>query len=206
MGGLLHLLRGIHILVPRDMTRAAGFYNTLLKGDDPALVVEPLNGYRIKEPLPSNPGDYTTPLGKPEILRTGEDVTLVTYGACCRVAQAAAELLRDVEVDVEIIDVQSLLPFDLEHSIVESVKKTNRLVVLDEDVPGGASAFIMHQVLEEQGAFSWLDAPPTSITARDHRPAYGTDGDYFSKPNVEDVYQTIYALMHETAPQKYPLD
>lgn len=204
MGALMALLRGMHIVVPRDMTRAAGFYNTLLKGDDPALVIEVLNGYRLREPLPENLTELTIPLGQPEVLREGRDVTLVTYGACCRIAEAAADLLSEADIDVEIIDVQSLLPFDLDHRIVESLKKTSRLVVLDEDVPGGASAHIVQNVVEEQRGFAWLDAPPTTITAQEHRPAYGSDGDFFSKPGVEDVYNVVYALMREANPRKYP--
>jgi pyruvate/2-oxoglutarate/acetoin dehydrogenase E1 component/TPP-dependent pyruvate/acetoin dehydrogenase alpha subunit len=204
MAALLGLLRGMHVLVPRDMTRAIGFYNTLLKGDDPALVIEVLNGYRLREPLPENLSELTVPLGRPEVLRAGSDVTLVTYGACCRVAEAAADLLAEADVEVEIIDVQSLLPFDIDHSIVESLRKTSRLVVLDEDVPGGASAFITQQVLEVQGGFVWLDAAPRTITAQEHRPAYGSDGDFFSKPGVEDVFNTVYDIMHEADPGRYP--
>lgn len=205
MGGLLHLLRGVHLLVPRNMTQAAGFYNTLLQGDDPALVVEVLNGYRLRERLPENLGDFTVPLGVPEILRPGADVTLVTYGACCRIALAAAEQLQELGIEVEVVDVQSLLPFDLNHRLVESLKKTSRIVVLDEDVPGGASAYMLQQVLEVQDGYHWLDSPPRTITAQPHRPAYGTDGDYFSKPNVEDVVTEIYDLMHESDPQQYPV-
>ena len=204
MAALMSLLRGMHLVVPRDMTRAVGFYNTLLQGDDPALVIEVLNGYRLREPVPENLTEFTIPLGQPEVLRAGRDVTLVTYGACCRVAEAAADLLSEVDVDVEIIDVQCLLPFDLDHRIVESLRKTNRLVVLDEDVPGGASASIVQKVVEEQGGFTWLDAPPTTITAQEHRPAYGSDGDFFSKPGVEDVFNAVYALMHEANARKYP--
>lgn len=204
MAALVALLRGMHIVVPRDFTRAAGFYNTLLQGDDPALVIEVLNGYRLREPVPENLTEMTIPLGQPEVLRSGRDVTLVTYGACCRIAESAADLLAEAGIEVEIIDVQTLLPFDLDHSIVESVKKTSRLVVLDEDVPGGGSAYIVQKVVEEQQAFMWLDAPPTTITAQEHRPAYGSDGDFFSKPGVEDVFETIYALMHEFKPSRYP--
>ena len=204
MAALLGLLRGMHLVVPRDFVRAAGFYNTLLEGDDPALVIEVLNGYRLREPMPENLTEIRLPLGRPEVLREGADVTLVTYGACCRVAEGAADLLADVGIGVEIIDVQTLLPFDLDHSIVESVKKTNRLVVLDEDVPGGASAYIVHKVVEEQGAFMWLDAPPATITAQEHRPAYGSDGDFFSKPGVEDVFEKVYAIMGEADPRRFP--
>jgi pyruvate/2-oxoglutarate/acetoin dehydrogenase E1 component/TPP-dependent pyruvate/acetoin dehydrogenase alpha subunit len=205
MGGLLHLLRGIHLLVPRNMTQAAGFYNTLLRGDDPALVVEVLNGYRLRERLPQNLGKFTVPLGVPETLRPGDDVTLVTYGACCRIALEAAAQLEELGIGVEVIDVQSLLPFDLNHTLVESLKKTGRIVFLDEDVPGGASAYMLQQVLEQQDGYYWLDSPPRTITAQPHRPAYGTDGDYFSKPNVEDVIDGVYDLMHESDPGRYPV-
>src|SRR5690606_38823155 len=172
--------------------------------DDPALVIEVLNGYRLREPRPENLSELTIPLGRPEVLRTGRDVTLVTYGACCRVAESAADLLAEADVEVEIIDVQSLLPFDIDHSIVESLRKTSRLVVLDEDVPGGGSAFITQQVLEVQEGFVWLDAAPRTITAREHRPAYGSDGDFFSKPGVEDVFNTVYDIMREADPRRYP--
>ncbi len=204
MAALLGLLRGMHVVVPRDFTRAAGFYNTLMDGDDPALVIEVLNAYRLREPMPENLNEIRIPLGQPEILREGGDVTLVTYGACCRIAESAADLLAEIGIGVEIIDVQTLLPFDLDERIVESVKKTNRLVVLDEDVPGGASSFIVHKVVEEQGGFIWLDAPPTTITAQEHRPAYGSDGDFFSKPGVEDVFERVYALMSEAHPRRFP--
>ncbi|MCB1054090.1 MAG: transketolase [Acidobacteria bacterium] len=205
MGGILHLLRGVHICVPRDMTRAAGFYNTLLASDDPALVIEVLNGYRVKEPLPTNIGEMKLPLGIPEVLREGSDLTLVTYGACCRIALDAAATLAEVGIDVEVIDVQTLLPFDLDGRITESVKKTNRLLVLDEDVPGGASAYILQQVLERQRAFPWLDSEPRTLTSKAHRPAYGSDGDYFSKPNAEAVFEAVYELMHEADPSRFPL-
>jgi len=204
MGGLLHLLRGMHLLVPRNMTQAAGFYNTLLRSDDPALVIEVLNGYRQRERLPTNLGDFTVPLGIPEILRPGDDVTLVTYGACCRIALETAAQLSDLDIEVEVIDIQSLLPFDLNHTIVESLKKSGRIVFLDEDVPGAAAAYMMQQVLEAQDGYHWLDSPPRTITAQPHRPAYGTDGDYFSKPNIEDVVTVIYDLLHESDPQRYP--
>jgi pyruvate/2-oxoglutarate/acetoin dehydrogenase E1 component len=205
MAGILNLVRGMWLCVPRDMTRAAGMYNTLLAADDPALVVEVLNGYRVKERLPANIGDFRLPLGVPEVLREGGDVTVVTYGACCRIAAEAAEQLARVGIEVEIVDVQTLLPFDLRHDIVESVKKTHRVVFLDEDVPGGASAYMMQQVLERQGAWSWLDAPPVTVTAAAHRPAYGSDGDYFSKPSREDVFDAVYRLMHEGDPRRFPL-
>lgn len=205
MAGIIHLVRGIHVLVPRDMTRAAGFYNTLLKGDDPGLVVEVLNGYRKKEPLPNNLSEVTIPLGTPEILRHGSDVTLVTYGALCHIALEAAESLAEVGVDTEVIDVQSLLPFDIHGIIGESLKKTNRIVFLDEDVPGGTTAYMMQQVLEKQGGYHWLDAEPRTLSAQAHRPAYGTDGNQFSKPNAVDIFQTVYSLMHDSNPAKYPL-
>lgn len=201
---VINSIRGIYVCVPRDMTRAAGFYNTLLQGDDPALVIEPLNGYRLHELRPENPGEYRLPLGVPEVLRKGVDVTLVTYGSCIRIAMEAAEQLELIGVSVELIDVQTLLPFDVNHLILESVKKTNRVVFFDEDVPGGATAFMMQKVLEEQGAYYYLDARPVTVTAQDHRPAYGTDGDYFSNPNAEDVYEAIYTLMNEAEPERFP--
>lgn len=205
MAGIIHLLRGIHVLVPRDMTRAAAFYNTLLQSDEPGIVIEVLNGYRLKERLPDNIGEITLTPGVPEILREGEDVTLVTYGAMCRICQEAADLLADVGIDVELIDVQSLLPFDTEGVILRSLKKTNNILFADEDVPGGGAAYMMQQVVEAQKGFYWLDAEPRTLSAREHRPAYGTDGDYFSKPNVESVFETVYELMHDTNPQQYPL-
>lgn len=204
MGMILSSLRGMHVCVPRNMTIAAGFYNTLIKGDDPAIVIECLNGYRLKEKLPSNIGAFTVPLGKVEILQTGNDVTLVTYGSCCRVAQDAIRQLEQTGISVELIDVQTLLPFDLDHAIVESVKKTNKLVVLDEDVPGGGSAYILQKVLEEQKAFQYLDAAPVTIASKEHRPAYGSDGDYFSKPSAEDITDAIYQMMHEYNPNDFP--
>jgi 2-oxoisovalerate dehydrogenase E1 component len=203
IGMMLHSLRGMHVLVPRNMTQAAGFYNNLLRSDEPAIVVECLNGYRLKEALPSNVGDFILPLGKVEKLSEGTDLTLVTYGSSIRIAQEAMEQLTEMGISVELIDVQSLLPFDLEHEIVESVKKTNRLVVLDEDVPGGASSYILQQILEEQNAYPYLDSKPITITAKAHRPAYGTDGDYFSKPSAEEVFEKIYALMHEVDPNRF---
>ena len=205
MGAILHLVRGVRVCVPRDMTRAAGMYNTLLQSDDSAIVIEVLNGYRIKERLPENVGEFTVPLGVPEVLREGDDVTLVTYGACCRIALAAAEELAEVGIGVEIIDVQTLLPFDLEERIVESLRKTNRVVFLDEDVPGGASAYMMQEVLEVQKGYHWLDAEPRTLPGQQHRPAYGSDGDYWSKPNREDVFRTVYELMHEASPERFPI-
>ncbi len=205
MAGLIHLLRGVHVLVPRNMTQAAGFYNTLLRAEDPAIVVEALNGYRLKERVPDNIGEFTVPLGVPEIIRAGNDVTIVTYGACCRLVMEAAALLSKTGIDVEVIDVQSLLPFDLRGVIGESLKKTNRFVFVDEDVPGGTTAYMMQEVLEKQGGYRWLDSEPRTLPGKPHRPAYGSDGDYWSKPNVETIFETVYELMHEAAPGKYPL-
>ena len=204
LGVIINALRGIHVCVPRNLQQASGFYNTLLSADEPALIIEPLNGYRIKEQMPSNIGEYKIPLGLVETIHEGTDVTLVTYGSCCRVALEAVKQLAETDISVEVIDVQTLLPFDLTHQIVESLKKTNRLVVLDEDVPGGASSFIMQRILEEQKGYKYLDSEPTTITAKEHRPAYGTDGDYFSKPSAEDVFDVIYELMREDNPGKYP--
>ncbi len=205
MAGIIHLVRGMHVLVPRDMTRAAGFYNTLLQGDDPGLVVEVLNGYRLRERMPDNLDEITIPLGVPDLLRAGKDMTLVTYGALCRIVLDAAEELSETGIDIEVIDVQSLLPFDRHALIVESLQKTNRLLIVDEDVPGGTSAYIMQQVLEEQKGYQWLDSEPRTLTAQAHRPAFGTDGDYFSKPNKEDVFTAVYDLMHESDPSRFPL-
>ncbi|PCH68840.1 MAG: transketolase [Bacteroidales bacterium] len=201
---VINSIRGIHVCVPRDMTKAAGFYNTLLESDEPALVIEPLNGYRLKEKLPDNLGEFNTPLGIPEVLEEGTDITLVTYGSCVRIAEDAVKQLKDFNISVELIDVQTLLPFDSNSRILESVKKTNRIVFFDEDVPGGATAFMMQKVIEEQKAYFYLDSEPKTITAKDHRPAYGTDGDYFSNPNAEDVFEIIYDIMRESNPQKFP--
>ncbi|MEM9859547.1 MAG: transketolase C-terminal domain-containing protein, partial [Bacteroidota bacterium] len=204
VGMLLHSLRGIYILAPRNMTQAAGFYNTMLKSDDPALIIECLNGYRLKEKMPENIGEFTVPLGKPEILKEGEDVTIVTYGSMCRIVMDAASDLEKAGISCEVIDVQTLLPFDVDNSIVESLKKTNRIVFADEDVPGGASAFMMQKVLEEQNGYNYLDAKPITIAAKEHRPAYASDGDYFSKPNPEEVYDKVYSIMSEVDPSKFP--
>ncbi len=204
MGMIIHAVRGMHVLVPRNMTQAAGFYNTLLQSDEPALVIECLNGYRLKETMPENIGSFTVPLGIPEVLEEGNDVTLVTYGSCVRIAQEAIEQLKEVGISVELVDVQSLLPFDINHSIVDSLKKTNRIVFLDEDVPGGSTSFMMQHVLEEQKGYFHLDSEPRTITAKAHRPAYGTDGDFFSKPSAEEVFESIYALMRESDPGRFP--
>ncbi len=205
MAGVIHLLRGLHVLTPRNMTQAAGFYNTLLKSDDPGLVVEVLNGYRVKERLPDNIGEFTVPVGAPEVLREGGDLTLVTYGATCRIVMEAAELLSRVGVEAEVIDVQSLLPFDVHGRILESLKKTSRVVFVDEDVPGGATAYMLQEVLEKQGGYFWLDSPPRTLPGKPHRPAYGSDGDYWSKPNVETVFEAAYEIMHEVEPARYPV-
>ncbi len=205
MAGIIHLLRGIHVFVPRDMTRAAGFYNTLLASDEPGLVVEVLNGYRLRERLPDNIGEFRVPAGVPETLREGRDVTVVTYGACCRIVLEAAEMLTKVGIDIEVLDVQSLLPFDIHGKILESLRKTNRIVFVDEDVPGGTTAYMLQEVLEKQGGYSWLDAEPRTLSAQAHRPAYGSDGNYWSKPNVEDVFEVVYLLMYDSAPQQFPL-
>ena len=204
MGMIINALRGMHVCVPRNMTTAAGFYNTLLASDEPALVIEPLNSYRLKERTPSNFGEFRIPLGVPEILNEGTDVTLVTYGPNCRIAMEAITELGKKGISVELIDVRTLLPFDINHMIVGSLKKTNRIVFMDEDVPGGSSAYMMQKVLEEQGGYNFLDSEPKTITAKAHRPAYGSDGDYFSKPNAEDVFEVIYGTMNELNPGKYP--
>lgn len=204
MGMILSACRGINICVPRNMTVASGFYNSLLEADEPALIIEPLNAYRLKEKQPSNFGEYKIALGQPEILVPGEDLTLVTYGSSVRIAQDAVKQLTNYGISVELIDLQTLIPFDVDKSLVESVKKTNRLVVLDEDVPGGASAYILQKIMEEQGAYRFLDSAPVTIAAKEHRPAYGSDGDYFSKPSSDDVFDIIYKLMRETDPNRFP--
>ncbi|WP_396634685.1 thiamine pyrophosphate-dependent enzyme [Maribacter sp. R86514] len=204
MGGLIHLLRGMYILAPRNMTQAAGFYNTLLKSDEPALVIESLNGYRLKEKKPKNLGEFCTPIGKVETIKEGSDITLVSYGSTLRIVEKAAKELIEVGIDAEVIDAQTLLPFDIEMEVLESVKKTNRLLVIDEDVPGGCSAYLLNEIIEKQGAFQYLDSTPQTLSAKAHRPAYGSDGDYFSKPNREDIFEKVYAIMHEVKPNDYP--
>ncbi|HYC61019.1 MAG TPA: thiamine pyrophosphate-dependent enzyme [Thermoanaerobaculia bacterium] len=204
MAGIIHLVRGMHVCVPRNMTQAAGFYNTLLRGDDPAIVVEVLNGYRTKEKLPANIAEFTLPLGVPEVLREGRDVTLVSYGATLKIVMEAVELLASVGIDAEVIDVQTLLPFDVNGVIVESLKKTNRIAFIDEDVPGGASAFMLQQVLDRDRGYDFLDSQPLTIAAKEHRPSYGSDGDYWSKPNRESIFSGVYDLMREANPRKYP--
>jgi pyruvate/2-oxoglutarate/acetoin dehydrogenase E1 component len=204
MSGIINLVRGIYVCVPRNMTQAAGFYNTMLRSDDPAIIVEVLNGYRIKEKLPSNIGEFTLPLGVPEVLREGKDVTLVSYGATLRIVMEAADLLADLGIDAEVIDVQTLLPFDVRGIIAESVKKTSRVAFIDEDVPGGASAFMMQNVVERDRAYEWLDSEPRTIASKEHRPAYGSDGDYWSKPNRETIFEAVYEMMHEANPRRFP--
>ncbi|MDX1684170.1 MAG: thiamine pyrophosphate-dependent enzyme [Saprospiraceae bacterium] len=205
LGMLIHAVRGMYVAVPRDMVQAAGIYNTLLRSDDPAIVIECLNGYRLKEKCPDNLGEYTVPLGVPEVLISGEDITLVTYGSCVRIAEEACHDLEEMGISVELIDVQTLLPFDLEEVILSSLKKTNRIVFLDEDVPGGATSYMLQEVLEKQGGYRYLDSEPTTITAKAHRPPYGSDGDYFSKPNREDIFEVIYKIMHEAHPDEFEM-
>ncbi len=205
MAGLINLLRGMYVLVPRNFVQAAGLYNTMLHSDEPALLVEVLNGYRLKERLPDNIGEITVPLGVPEVIRQGSDVTLVTYGACCRIAQQSADKLSKVGIETEIIDVQTLLPFDLHNVILESLKKTGHIIFVDEDVPGGTTAYMFQEVIEKQGGYTWLDSPPRTLPGANHRPPYGSDGDYWSKPNVDSVFKAVYELMHEVSPADYPL-
>ncbi len=205
MSSIINLVRGMHVLVPRNMTQAAGFYNTLLQGDEPGLIIEVLNGYRLRERLPSNLSDYTIPLGVPEVVRPGEDVTVVTYGAAVQVAMEAASLLADVGVDVEVVDVRSLLPFDRNGRILDSLKKTSRIVFMDEDVPGGTTAFMLQEVIEKQGGFHWLDSEPRTLAAKEHRPSYGSDGGYFSKPSVEELFELVYDMMNEVDPGAFPI-
>lgn len=201
---VINSIRGMNVLVPRNMTQAAGFYNTMMASDEPSVIIESLNGYRLKEEKPTNIGEFNTPVGVPDVLREGEDVTVVTYGSCVRIARDTAEQLKDFKIDVELMDVQSLLPFDIHHKIKESLKKTNKIVFFDEDVPGGATSFMMQGVLENQQAYRYLDSEPVTVTAQSHRPAYSTDGDYFSNPNAEDVFEAVYNLMHEYNPARYP--
>jgi pyruvate/2-oxoglutarate/acetoin dehydrogenase E1 component len=204
MGMILSTLRGMIVCVPRNMTQAAGMYTTLLQSDEPALVIECLNGYRLKEQLPHNIGEYTVPMGVPEVLREGKDLTVVTYGSMCRIVLDAAAELAEIGVSLEVIDVQTLLPFDTHGVIGQSIQKTNRVLFADEDVPGGGTAYMLQQVLDHQGVYAYLDAAPQTLAAQAHRPAYSTDGDYFSKPSVEDVVEKVYQIMHESNPKKYP--
>jgi pyruvate/2-oxoglutarate/acetoin dehydrogenase E1 component len=201
---VINSIRGIHVLVPRNLTQAAGFYNLMLQSDEPAVIIEPLNAYRLKERMPANIGEFTIPVGMPEVLIEGNDLTIVTYGSCVRIAQDAVSQLREFSITAELIDVQSLLPFDIKHSIVESLKKTNKIIFFDEDVPGGATSYMMQKVLEEQKGFYYLDAEPRTLTGKAHRVAYSTDGDYFSNPNAEDLFELAYNIMHAVNPYKYP--
>ena len=204
MGMLVNSLRGMYICVPRDMVQAVGMYNTLVQSDDPALVIESLNGYRLREDVPSNLGDSTVPLGVPEIIKEGKDITIVTYGSLVRIAEKSVEKLNALGIDVELIDVQTLLPFDLEHKIVESIKKTSRVLFVDEDVPSGGTAYMMQQVMENQDAYKYLDSLPSTLSARDHRTPFGSDGDYFTKPNEEDIVEKVYQIFHEVNPNQFP--
>jgi len=204
MGMIINAVRGMHVCVPRNLTDAAGFYNTLLKGDDPALVIEPLNGYRTKEDMPANLGEFTTPLGVPEVLTEGTDITIVSYGSTCNIALQAVKQLTEVGISAELIDVRTLLPFDINHMIADSLEKTNRLLVVDEDVPGGASAYILDQILVGQKGYYQLDSEPVTLASKAHRPAYGTDGDYFSKPSVDDVFDAVYSIMNEVDAEQFP--
>jgi 2-oxoisovalerate dehydrogenase E1 component len=205
MAGLINLLRGVYVLVPRNFVQAAGLYNTMLASDEPALLIEVLNGYRQKERLPDNIGEITVPLGVPEVIRPGTDVTLVTYGACCRIALDSADKLSKVGIDTEVVDVQTLLPFDLHEVILESLKKTGHIIFVDEDVPGGTTAYMLQQVIEKQGGYYWLDSPPRTLPGAPHRPPYGSDGDYWSKPNADTIFMAVYELMHEVSPASYPM-
>ena len=204
MAGIINLVRGVHVCVPRNMTTAAGFYNTLLKGDDPAIVIEPLNGYRIKEKMPNNLGEFTLPLGVPEVVTEGSDITLVSYGSTCNLVIQAAKELQSLGINAEVVDVRTLLPFDINHVVKESLAKTSRLLIIDEDVNAGATAFILDKVLNEQKAYYLLDAEPATMSAKDHRPAYGTDGDYFSKPSIDDIVDKVYEIMREAKPNEFP--
>jgi pyruvate/2-oxoglutarate/acetoin dehydrogenase E1 component len=197
MGMVINALRGMYVCVPRNMTQAVGLYNTLLEGNDPALMIESLNGYRLKEKMPSNLIAYRIPLGTPEIIKEGSDITIVSYGSILRIILEATETLDKMEISCEVIDVQTLLPFDIHHTILQSLKKTNRILFIDEDVPGGASAFMFNKVMEEQGGYRWLDVSPRTLTAKEHRPSYGSDGDYFSKPNAEDIIKIAKEIMAE---------
>jgi pyruvate/2-oxoglutarate/acetoin dehydrogenase E1 component len=204
MGMIVNSLRGMHVCVPRNMTKAAGFYNTLMEADEPALVIEPLNGYRTKEKLPNNFGEFQLPLGKIEVVNEGSDLTLVSYGSTLNLCLQAIPILESLGISVEIIDVQTLLPFDISHEIKESLRKTNRLLIVDEDVSAGATAYILEKILVEQGGYYLLDEAPQTLSAKDHRPAYGTDGDYFSKPSIDDIVENIYGMMSKVDPEQFP--
>ena len=204
MGMIINAIRGIHVLVPRNMTKAAGFYNTLLETDEPALLIECLNGYRLKEKMPTNLGEFKTPIGVVETIKHGSDITIVSYGSTLRIVEQASRELQEIGIDCEIIDAQTLLPFDVKHDCVKSIAKTNRLLVVDEDVPGGASAYLLQQIIDEHKGYNHLDSQPQTLASKAHRPAYGTDGDYFSKPSAEDIFEKVYAIMHEAKPEQYP--
>ena len=204
MGGLVHNLRGMFILVPRNMTQAAGMYNTLLEGNDPAIVIECLNGYRLKEKVPNNMGEFRVPLGTIETIRNGKDLTILSYGSTLRIVHEAAEELIKMGIDSEVIDIQSLIPFDLGKNIRKSIEKTNRILIVDEDVPGGGTAYILNELLENQHIFPLLDSNPKTLSAKAHRPAYGSDGDYFSKPSLDDIIDLAYDMMHEFDPKEFP--
>jgi pyruvate/2-oxoglutarate/acetoin dehydrogenase E1 component len=204
MGGYIHLLRGMYILTPRNMTQAAGFYNTLMKTDEPAIIIESLNGYRLKEAIPDNLGEFCTPIGIVEMIKEGNDITIVSYGSTLRIVNEAVQELLEVGNHAEVIDAQTLLPFDIEHEVLESLKKTSRLLVVDEDVPGGCSAYLVQEIVEKQGGYRYLDSAPQTLSAKAHRPAYASDGDYFSKPNAEDIFEKVYGIMHETNPVDFP--
>jgi pyruvate/2-oxoglutarate/acetoin dehydrogenase E1 component len=204
LGKIINAVRGVNVLVPRNMTKAAGFYNALLESDEPGIVIEPLNGYRLKEKLPSNLGEFKTPIGEVDVTIEGSDITLVSYGSTFHIVEEAARDLQKIGIYPEVIDIQSILPMDVNHRIAESVKKTNRLLVIDEDLPHGASAYILQRIVEEQKAYQYLDSIPKTLTAKEHRPAYASDGDYFSKPSSEDVFDAVYDIMHEVNPVKFP--
>ena len=204
MGGLLNFMRGINFLVPRNMTKAAGFYNSIMQTDEPALVIEPLNGYRVKEKMPINLGEYCYEFGKIEILKEGKDISIISYGSTLNLVIDSVPEFEDLGIDVEIIDIQTLIPFDTDKEILTSVRKTNRIIIIDEDVPGGASAYILHKLIDKQEIFTYLDSPPKTLTAKEHRPSYGTDGDYFSKPSVDQIVESVYQIMNESNPKKYP--
>ena len=204
MGTILGTMRGLHICVPRNMTQAAGIYNTLLRGDEPAIVIENLNGYRLKEKLPANPGEFTVPLGIAEVIKEGTDVTVVSYGSTLRIVMEAADELEKLGIHIEVIDPQTLYPFDREKTCYNSLKKTSKLLIIDEDIPGGGASYLLQQILEKQGGYYLLDAQPKTLCAKEHRPPYGSDGDYFTKPSLDDVIETVYAMMNEANPGKYP--
>jgi pyruvate/2-oxoglutarate/acetoin dehydrogenase E1 component len=204
LGMIINACRGINVCLPRNMTKAAGFYNTLISSDEPALVIEPLNGYRTKERLPNNIGEFKIPLGIPEIVKEGSDITMVSYGSTFNICEAAVKVLEETGISVELIDIQTLIPFDINHKIKSSLEKTNRLMIVDEDVSSGATGYILDKILVEQQGFTVLDSVPLTLSANDHRPAYGTDGDYFSKPSLDDIFEKAYSIMNEANPMKYP--